>query len=139
MSASPDRLSALSEIPTRVQAVLWDMDGTLVDTEPYWIEAETELVHKFGGVWTDELGRGLVGNALPVSAAVLQEAGVDLSIRQIIDLLLDTVVAKVRREIPWRPGARELLKQLNDAGVPCPRPSLPKRSSGRCLRTASAS
>ncbi|NMR32211.1 HAD family hydrolase [Crystallibacter degradans] len=118
MSASPDRLGALSENRTRVQAVLWDMDGTLVDTEPYWIEAETELVLKFGGVWTDELGRGLVGNALPVSAAVLQEAGVDLSVREIIDQLLDAVVAKVRREIPWRPGARELLKQLNDAGVP---------------------
>ena len=32
-------------------AVLWDMDGTLVDTEPYWIECEHELVNEFGGTW----------------------------------------------------------------------------------------
>jgi beta-phosphoglucomutase-like phosphatase (HAD superfamily) len=35
-------------------AVLWDMDGTLVDTEPYWMEAETALVESFGGTWTHE-------------------------------------------------------------------------------------
>jgi len=35
--------------PHHVAAVLWDMDGTLVDTEPYWIECEYELVESFGG------------------------------------------------------------------------------------------
>ena len=34
-------------------AVLWDMDGTVVDTEPYWMAAEHELVEAFGGTWTE--------------------------------------------------------------------------------------
>jgi beta-phosphoglucomutase-like phosphatase (HAD superfamily) len=28
------------------------MDGTLVDTEPYWMDAETDLIESFGGTWT---------------------------------------------------------------------------------------
>ncbi|GMA84805.1 hypothetical protein GCM10025868_00550 [Angustibacter aerolatus] len=35
-------------------AVLWDMDGTLLDTEPYWIEGEHALVERYGGTWSDE-------------------------------------------------------------------------------------
>jgi len=35
-------------------AVLWDMDGTLVDTEPYWMECEYELVAEHGGRWSTE-------------------------------------------------------------------------------------
>ena len=60
-------------------AVLWDMDGTLVDTEPYWIIAEHELVEEFGGTWTHDLALQLVGNPLLVSvydslAGVLESA-----------------------------------------------------------------
>ncbi|MEK8229143.1 HAD hydrolase-like protein [Oerskovia sp. M15] len=44
------------------QAVLWDMDGTLVDTEPYWIAAEHELVEAHGGTWSHEQGLQMVGN-----------------------------------------------------------------------------
>jgi HAD superfamily hydrolase (TIGR01509 family) len=113
--------SRASEVPAAeplLQAVLWDMDGTLVDTEPYWIEAETDLVHSFGGAWSEELGRTLVGNALPASAAVLQQAGVELEARDIIDRLIGAVVERVRHRIPWRPGARELLAELRHAGIP---------------------
>ena len=41
-----------------LRGVLWDMDGTIVDTEPYWIRAETELVEAHGGTWTDEQNGG---------------------------------------------------------------------------------
>jgi HAD superfamily hydrolase (TIGR01509 family) len=102
-----------------LQAVFWDMDGTLVDTEPYWIAAESELVASFGGVWNEELGKKLVGNALEVSAEVLQQAGVDLGIREIIDRLIDAVTERVGQSIPWRPGARELLTEVAAAGIPC--------------------
>ena len=37
-------------------AVLWDMDGTLVDTEPYWMRAETDLMHAHGLAWDEEKG-----------------------------------------------------------------------------------
>lgn len=103
----------------RLQAVFWDMDGTLVDTEPYWIASENELVAAHGGSWSDEQAHSLVGQALTHSAAVLQRAGVDLSVRQIIDHLIGQVVERVREQMPWRPGARELLEDLHSAGVRC--------------------
>jgi HAD superfamily hydrolase (TIGR01509 family) len=102
-----------------IQAVLWDMDGTIVDTEPYWIAAEKALVHAHGGSWTDEDALRLVGQALPTSAGMLQEAGVRLEIREIIDILTQSVCDGVRESVPWRPGARELLEDLAGHGVPC--------------------
>jgi HAD superfamily hydrolase (TIGR01509 family) len=101
-----------------LDAVLWDMDGTLVDTEPYWFKAELELLGYYGVPWTLEQSKQLVGNALPKSAAVLQEFGVPLDRREIIDRLTESVVRQVQVEVPWRPGARELLEQLHAAGIP---------------------
>lgn len=103
-----------------LSAVLWDMDGTLVDTEPYWIEVEFALVAEFGGTWSMEHALNLVGNDLLVSGAYIREhGGVDLSPEQIVDRLLDGVVARVRESVPWRPGAVELLAALVEAEVPC--------------------
>ncbi|MGU3587255.1 HAD family hydrolase [Rhodococcus sp. C26F] len=109
----------MTQVDTGVDAVLWDMDGTLVDTEPYWFRAETILLAAHGIPWTEEQAAELVGNALPTSAAVLRAAGVDLGIREIIDTLIDSVIAQVRQAVPWRPGARELLAQIRAAGIPC--------------------
>jgi HAD superfamily hydrolase (TIGR01509 family) len=102
-----------------LQGVLWDMDGTIVDTEPYWIRAEKELVEAHGGTWTTEQATNLVGQALEFSAGQLQKAGVRLGIRDIIDHLTERVAAEVRTAVPWRPGARELLAALRASGVPC--------------------
>ncbi|MGN5240439.1 HAD family hydrolase [Rhodococcus sp. SJ-3] len=104
---------------TGVHAVLWDMDGTLVDTEPYWFRAETELCAAYGIPWSDKQASALVGNALPTSAAVLRDAGVGLDVRAIIDMLLESVIEQVRQAVPWRPGARELLAEVRGAGIPC--------------------
>lgn len=100
-------------------AVLWDMDGTLVNTEPYWISAETELIESFGGSWTHEEALELVGSGLWRSAQIMQAKGVALSEEAIIDRLTDRVMEQlVEFGIPWRPGARELLTELKEAGVP---------------------
>ncbi|WP_410505903.1 HAD family hydrolase [Intrasporangium sp.] len=99
--------------------VLWDMDGTLVDTEPYWILAEHELVAAHGGTWSDALAHQLVGNALEVSAQVIiDHARMPLSVPEVIDALLQRVIDQVRVRVPWRPGARELLDELKASGVP---------------------
>jgi HAD superfamily hydrolase (TIGR01509 family) len=98
--------------------VFWDMDGTLVDTEPYWLTAETDLVESFGGTWTTEDGLQLVGSSLERSAIILQSRGVTMGVVEIVEVLTDRVLEQIRVSVPWRPGARELLSALRDAGVP---------------------
>lgn len=107
--------------PPLPAAVLWDMDGTLVDTEPYWFASERDLVDTYGhGDWPDEHALAMVGFDLRDAAAYLREhGGVDLPTDDIVERLLDGVIARLHRNIPWRPGARELLADLNAAGVPC--------------------
>ncbi|WP_091254212.1 HAD family phosphatase [Arthrobacter sp. ok909] len=102
-----------------LKAALWDMDGTIVDTEPYWIEAERTLVEAHGGQWSHDQAMQLVGQSLVYSAGLLQEAGVAMERRDIIDTLTGHVVSQVRKSVPWRPGARELLDELYNAGVRC--------------------
>ena len=96
------------------------MDGTLCDTEPYWIETEYELAARFGAEWSQADALELVGNDLLESGRYIQRRmGLELSPEEIVELLLDGVVERIERAVPWRPGARELLESLNAAGVPC--------------------
>ena len=102
----------------RLAAVLWDMDGTLVDTEPYWMAAETPLVESFGGTWSHEQALALVGLGLEDSARIFQDAGVRMSVDAIIDHLTDEVMRQLAvTGVPFRPGARELLSSLREAGI----------------------
>jgi HAD superfamily hydrolase (TIGR01509 family) len=112
----------------RPAAVLWDMDGTLVDTEPYWLEAETEMVHAHGGVWSHEDGLQLVGSGLERSALILQSRGVRLGVEEIVSTLTDEVRARIQVAVPWRPGARELLLELREAGIPTALVTMSRRS-----------
>ena len=96
------------------------MDGTLVDTEQYWMAAEGALVERFGGTWTHEQALTLVGQGLETSATILQGAGVRMAAHEIVDHL----TAEVMRALeeygpPLRPGAAELLDALRAADVRC--------------------
>ncbi len=103
----------------RPQAVLWDMDGTIVDTESYWIAAEFDIVESHGGTWSVDHGKALVGSDLLDSGRYIRKhGGVNLDPHTIVEMLLDRVVASVQKEIPWRPGARELLAAVREAGIP---------------------
>ena len=107
--SAPQQLTDLTR-NRLLAAVLWDMDGTLVDTEPYWIAAEYRLVESFGGPWDDSHAHALVGNPLLVSAEYIREhGGVDLTPEQIVQRLLDEVVIQTRQHTSWMPGARSLL------------------------------
>jgi HAD superfamily hydrolase (TIGR01509 family) len=104
---------------TPLAAVLWDMDGTLVDTEPYWIAAEYDIVELHGGTWSEEHALSLVGADLLDSGAYIRDNGpVPLPPHEIVEMLLDRVVASVRAEMPWRPGARELLEECRLSPLP---------------------
>jgi HAD superfamily hydrolase (TIGR01509 family) len=84
------------------------------------MEVERELVESYGGKWPDHHAKAVVGFDLLDSGAYIREHGsVPLEPIEIVEILLDGVIARLRERIPWRPGARRLLRDLNEAGVPC--------------------
>ena len=117
----PDSVAVTTPTGPLPAAVLWDLDGTLVNTEPYWIAAETALAERDGGTWTHEDGLTLVGQSLPYAARQLRRrGGVRGTDDEIVADMLELVVRQVRDlGVPWRPGARELLEALGEAAVPC--------------------
>ena len=94
---------------TELAAVLWDMDGTLVDTEPYWIASEHQLVAEHGIAWSDADAHSLVGFDLLAAAHELRNrGGVTLEPPAVVEYLLASVIAALRRGpavASWRPRA----------------------------------
>jgi HAD superfamily hydrolase (TIGR01509 family) len=104
---------------TDYAAVLWDLDGTIVDTEPLWMAAEHDLAHQYGKVWTEEDGLALVGNSLIASGEYIRRRlEIDLTPAEIVDYLVARLTVSLEQHIDWRPGARELIAALDAEGVP---------------------
>jgi len=96
------------------------MDGTLVDTEPYWIETEFAIARDHGAEWTRTDALQLVGSDLLVSGRYIKERmGLPYPPEEIVEMLLDGVVSRIQADVPWRPGAVELLAELRSQGIPC--------------------
>ena len=99
--------------------MLFDMDGLLVDSEPEWQLVMAELVAELGGVWSAEDARATVGAALIDSARrMVAVAESDAPAEQVMAAMVATMAVTLRRGVTWRPGARELLGQLTEVGVP---------------------
>ena len=118
------------------RGVLFDMDGTIIDSEPYWMAAERELVEESGGTWSTEQGLQLVGGGLWNTAKLLKEAGVGLSADDIVQRLSQRVLEQVAHSSPWRPGVRELFRELLDANIPCALVTMSLRMNADALAQA---
>ncbi|WP_432066732.1 HAD family hydrolase [Streptomyces sp. C10-9-1] len=102
-----------------LQAVLLDMDGTLVDTEDFWWEVEVEvfagLGHRLDEAWRDVV----VGGPMTRSAGYLIEAtGADITLPELTVLLNDRFEERIGRGVPLMPGAERLLGELFRHNVP---------------------
>lgn len=103
-----------------LKAILWDHDGTLVETEPYWIEAELELTAKFNVAWTEADALNCVGNPMLETGRILKAAGVQMEPHEIVDWLVDRVDHLMdERGILWMPGVQELFAECAEQNIPC--------------------
>ncbi|MFM6977936.1 MAG: HAD family hydrolase [Micrococcales bacterium] len=104
---------------TKPAAVLWDMDGTLVDSEHYWLSSEQELADSVGRVWTEQDGLNMIGMSLYDSSRLIkQKLELEFSTQEIIDRLTNSVIEKLDDALPWRPGAEQILRALKEACIP---------------------
>lgn len=107
----------------RPAGILWDMDGTLIDTEPEWLEASIAVVEEAGGVWTDEDAEDILGASSEDHATVLARAVERETGRQVDHWpLFDNVVASVERHMrdgfSLMPGALEMMQAFQKEGIP---------------------
>ena len=103
-------------------AVLFDMDGLLVDTEPVWTVAEIELADRLGGSWTPEIKAAVlgtrIGTAVPVILTLLGQLPTPELVAQTTTDLLARMVELFKDELAPLPGAMALLADLQRSGVP---------------------
>lgn len=102
-----------------MDAVLLDLDGTLVDTEPYWVESQRLLVEQSSVDWTPDDEQALIGHSMSYAADKLISSGVNLTRDEVIEFRLAHVISRLGQHIPWMPGARKFLQELRESGVPC--------------------
>lgn len=111
--------STASPLRPRPAAVLWDMDGTIVDTEAHWIAAAVAILGEHGIRPPEGDLDALVGLALTDGAALMRSLGLDLPEAHLIDLWIERASLTTATEgLDWRPGARELLAALRADGIP---------------------
>lgn len=103
-----------------LQGVLFDMDGLLVDSEPFWFEVESTVMERLDGQWSPADQQALIGGSLPRTVSyLLARARRPVSPRDVAKWLVDGMTSLLAaRPLPMRAGARELLAQVRSAGIP---------------------
>jgi len=103
-----------------LQAVLFDMDGLLIDSEPLWFEVETDIMTRLGGVWTPADQQALLGSALdPAVRYFLERARVPADPAEVREWMVGGIVDKVLEHgVKIMPGAAELVAAVGASGLP---------------------
>ena len=103
----------------KFQAALFDMDGTLINSEPYWLVAERALMSRFGHTWTDLEQAHCIGGPLPKVGAYMSELANHAEDPLYFEVELVRMVAEqFKKGLEFMPGARELVDALVQAQVP---------------------
>ena len=96
-----------------IAAVVFDLDGVLIDSEPVWERVRRELVAERGGHWAPDAQRKLMGMSTPEWARYLSEdLGVGLPPDQVAALVIDRMAASYQEHLPLLPGAVEAVHRL---------------------------
>ena len=99
-------------------AVFFDMDGLMVDSEPEWLQSEIDVTSPFGYVWQDEDQVACLGGPLSrIGEYMFEKCGQQQSPQYFTQTLIDTQAEKMRGNTPTMPGAVELVRELQSHGV----------------------
>ena len=91
-----------------VAAVIFDLDGVIVDSEQLWDSARRELVAERGGTWRDDATQAMMGMSAPEwSRYVREQLGVEMEPAAISDAVVERLARLYRIRLPLLPGARE--------------------------------
>jgi HAD superfamily hydrolase (TIGR01509 family) len=98
-----------------IEAVVFDLDGVLVDSEQVWDAARRDVVARHGGTWKDSATRDMLGMSSPEwSRYVVEELGAQLTPQEVNAAVVEAMVARYREALPLLPGARAAVLRLAD-------------------------
>ncbi len=119
MTSTVPAVGTLTAQGSALQAVLLDMDGTLVDTEGFWWDVEVEVFSSLGHTLDDAWRHVVVGGPMTRSAGFLIEAtGADIGLDELTVLLNDAFESRIDHALPLMPGAARLLDELAEHEIP---------------------
>jgi HAD superfamily hydrolase (TIGR01509 family) len=96
-----------------VAAVVFDLDGILVDSEQVWDAARRDVVAEHGGIWRDEATRDMLGMSAPEwSRYVVERLDVDLEPEEVNRAVVDALLREYDERLPLLPGAREAVERM---------------------------